>query len=350
MIKKYIIIILTTILFIELILQLFLPKSFRIRENDIVLPTNQVYKIKNITNNTLDNEIIHTRNSIGLRGSDLDTLSKIRIFTVGGSTTHCMYLSDNQEWTKILSDSLKLLNKYIWINNAGFSGQSTFGHLLLTKDYLIKFKPKYIIYYVGINDLLRTESSYKDNEFILSNWNLKRYFYWSKFIFLLENIYTTKLLKYSFINTDEKKIYFSTLDDMKTLEDPIDSNIIYQYLEDYKSRINKIIDVCFTNNVTPIFLTQSSLFTCGYDSSNTINLGNKSIDGKASVCSAYHYLNAYNNKLLELCEQRDVYCIDMAKYMQKDTSFFYDFVHFTPKGSQVFSNILYQRLRLIPLN
>ena len=43
--------------------------------------------------------------------------------------------------------------KGLWLNNAGLSGNSTFGHYILMQDYLVKLKPKVVIFLVGINDL-----------------------------------------------------------------------------------------------------------------------------------------------------------------------------------------------------
>ena len=327
-------------IFSEILLQLFLPQSFRIVEGGIVLPSNQVYKIKNKSNTTLDDEIIHTRNSLGLRGEELDSFSNIRIFTVGGSTTHCMYLSDQQEWTKILADLLKKKNGYIWVNNAGFSGQSTFGHIILTEKYLVNFHPKYIIYYIGINDMLRSKMADKDEDILLSEKGFKRIFYWSKLLMLLENIYTTKLLKYSFINTDEHKINYSNLNNIKRGKNYADTLNISVYTDNYKYRIGKIIDICKKHQVIPIFLTQASLFTCGYDNTNTLNLGRKTIEGDISVCAVNNLLDSFNNALIDVCNERNTLYVDMAKLVPKDTTYFYDFVHFTPEGAESFANIL----------
>ena len=49
----------------------------------------------------------------------------------------------------------------IWLNNAGLDGHSTFGHIILFKDYIVKLKPKIILFLVGANDVGRNE--YSDN-------------------------------------------------------------------------------------------------------------------------------------------------------------------------------------------
>lgn len=344
---KILIIILFVFFVSEVLLTIFLSKNFRITEQNVILPSNQKYKIKNQCNPALDSEIIHTRNSLGLRGVELDSFHKIKIFTVGGSTTHCMFLNDEQEWTHILYNALQNTDNSIWVNNAGFSGQSTFGHIVLVKDYLIKFKPNYIIFYIGINDMFREQMNKDDRFILLEN---KKYFmpiYNLKILTLLENLYTTRFLKYSFVNTSECKMIFSVLAEAKILEAKTDSSFVIKYLDGYRKRIEELIVLCKQSNVTPIFLTQASLYTCGYDFSNTINFENKTKDGTGSVCHFYKSLNLYNKALIEVCEAKSVPCIDMANMINKDTTYFYDFVHFTPEGSKEFANVLYTNLKHI---
>ncbi len=76
---------------------------------------------------------------------------------MGGSTTECFYLSDDKTWQFNLEQKLKLKFKNIWINNAGLDGHSTFGHQILLDDYLIKIKPKIILFLVGVNDVGRED-------------------------------------------------------------------------------------------------------------------------------------------------------------------------------------------------
>ena len=41
----------------------------------------------------------------------------------------------------------------MWINNAGLDGATTYRHLILMEDYLIKLRPKVVLFLVGINDV-----------------------------------------------------------------------------------------------------------------------------------------------------------------------------------------------------
>lgn len=332
----------------EISIRLIIPEPFRIMSDKVVLPSNQVYKIKNNINPKLDKVIIHTRNSLGLRGPEISDSTSIKIITVGGSTTNCFYLNDKQEWTSILNNLFLKDNKNVWMNNAGFSGQSTFGHIILTDNYLVKLKPKILIFYIGINDLLRDQMSENDRYFLLSSKGFKKIAYHSRLLMLLENYYTTKVLSYSFINTDEKYINYLQLKDANNDSVISISNEglnLNAALSGYNNRVVNLINTCKKNDIKPIFLTQASLYTCGYDNKHQINLGKK-VNGDMSICQISKLLDKYNLQLIETCKKQNTSCIDMAQLMPKSIDYFSDFVHFTPKGSLIFANILYKQLQI----
>ena len=41
----------------------------------------------------------------------------------------------------------------VWINNAGLDGATTYRHLILLEDYVVKLQPKVVLFLVGINDV-----------------------------------------------------------------------------------------------------------------------------------------------------------------------------------------------------
>ena len=48
-----------------------------------------------------------------------------------------------------LEEKLRHGFKRTWVNNAGFCGYSTFGNIILVKDFLVKLHPKVLIFLVG---------------------------------------------------------------------------------------------------------------------------------------------------------------------------------------------------------
>jgi lysophospholipase L1-like esterase len=95
-------------------------------------------------------------NSYGTRGPELGD-QRIRILTIGGSTTACTVLDDSETWPAIL---MQLLNEkagdpdFVWVTNSGVAGQNSDHHLMHTK-YLLPELPQldYVIVYAGLNDV-----------------------------------------------------------------------------------------------------------------------------------------------------------------------------------------------------
>src|SRR5437016_4509249 len=88
------------LLLLDVLLRFYNPLQARIKGNRIVLSTNKTYHIKNDITKGLDPEITITRNSIGFRGPNppANMNKYLSIVTIGGSTTQCFFLSDDQTW------------------------------------------------------------------------------------------------------------------------------------------------------------------------------------------------------------------------------------------------------------
>ena len=105
----------------------------------------------------------YVRNSLAFRGAELDP-KNIKIIMVGGSTTDERYKPEELTIVGNLNKKLEKIGSTKKIINAGVEGQSTRGHIANFKYWfnkIEKFAPKYIIYYIGINDsyLLTQDSS-----------------------------------------------------------------------------------------------------------------------------------------------------------------------------------------------
>jgi hypothetical protein len=97
----------TTILLLEIMLQLFSPLDFRTRGDKVILPAN-TFRVFELESPGLEPRVRVTKNNLGLRGPSLNEVPAdvIRIITVGGSTTENLYLSDDNTWTARLGKKL----------------------------------------------------------------------------------------------------------------------------------------------------------------------------------------------------------------------------------------------------
>jgi len=134
---------------LEIILQIYNPIPFRIKGDKISLPINQSYSFVN-EYPCFDSLIIHKKNSLGFRGEEMPKeVGYTKIITVGGSTTECFFISEDKAWPQVMQTELRKNHPKTWVNNAGLNGHSSFGHLLLLKDVVLKQKPDYVYFWWG---------------------------------------------------------------------------------------------------------------------------------------------------------------------------------------------------------
>ena len=112
-------------------------------------------------------DVIYSRDDFGFRGRK-KILKDIDFLTVGGSTTDERYLKIKDTWSEQLEIRFNEIYKDIDVVNAGIDGQSTKGHIWNFENWFNKlenFKPKYIIFYIGINEILYDQDEFNQNFF-----------------------------------------------------------------------------------------------------------------------------------------------------------------------------------------
>lgn len=93
-----------------------------------------------------------TTTELGTRwtGADLTDTSRIRIACIGGSTTFCTGLDDEDSWPALLQK--KLGNRYAVVNY-GVPAYNSVESLIQMALYVPEIKPKYVIVHQGANDI-----------------------------------------------------------------------------------------------------------------------------------------------------------------------------------------------------
>ena len=340
---------LLALLVLEALLRVFNPFHFRVRLEKIELLTNIKFKTENHDLKKLDRIIRHSKNSLGFRGAppprDFDRW--LTIITVGGSTTECFYLSDGQTWTDILGRELQQDFTRVWINNAGLDGHSTFGHLQLLQDYILKLKPKCLLFLVGINDLGRDDLTAYDvggegldiikprpralN--ILANH--------SAFFSLVLNL--SRYLEGYNRGLVHRQVDPEKLEKLDHLEAGYAAGIKRQhqekYLRPYAGRLAELVRRCRANHIEPVLLTQPALYGQAVDPTTGVNLGTIEV-GSSNGKLAWELLELYNDVTRQLGQRQDLPVIDLARQLPKDSLYFYDFFHFTTEGAARVAGII----------
>ena len=339
----------------EIILRIYNPFTNFTKQGKLVLPANQQTVFENKWIKQLDEKIKDSRNALGFRGPmPPDSISKLNsIITIGGSTTECRFLSDSTTWPYLLGEELKDSIPNLWLNNAGLDGHSTFGHLLLMKEYIIKLKPKYVLLLTGVNDV-ETE---KPESFDLMNENKLQYGSVKTFIKSLMNkteIGATAFQLYNIRSAYKKGLIHKDVDFRELKDTTYTPAYIQQtigkqknYLSGYQTRLQEIITLCKSNNIKPILLTQPSLYGAYVDSTTGIRMDPKFHENNPATNNLLQelVLEEYNNVVSSFSTQATV--IDLAKLMPKNTAYYYDFIHFNKQGAAKVAEIVAPALQQV---
>jgi hypothetical protein len=336
----------------EITLRIWQPIHFRVKGNKIILPVNQKIVIKNNEINKLDRIIFLSRNCLGFRGNNPPEkfADYLTIVTVGGSTTECRYLSENKTWTDDLGIILKKEFRKIWINNAGIDGGSTFGHTVLLEDYIIKLKPKVVLFLVGINDVGLADYNIFDDSRIINRRYMRPDIRFYRILLNKSETYFFILNLYRYwqgkkMNVQHKKNYdLSKVINIDVADAKI-SELLHLhkgvYLKGYQDRLLKIIEICKDNNIIPVFITQPSLYGQGIDDITGKNLETMQYGNNLNGKAAWKLLELYNDTTRQVSASHDILLIDLARKMPKSYKYYYDVHHYTNEGAQKVAEIIY---------
>lgn len=342
---------------LEIILQFYNPIPFRIKGDKISLPINQSYSFVN-EYPCFDSLIIHKKNSLGFRGEEMPKDSNYtKIITVGGSTTECFFISDDKAWPQVMQRELRKNKPKIWVNNAGLNGHSSFGHLLLLNDVVLKQKPDYVYFLVGVNDMDRQDLNQFDNRMVLGKSVQMEQNGWLKNAFLtLTNHSEVANLVYNLskaIKARNQAIFVDkivALNPQDTLGIPVEKQNEMlskqnSLLPAYRARLLKLIQACRAQGVKPVMLTQPLLMGKGIDPVTGTDLAKVKVSDGVNGALYWAKLELYNDVMRQLCQDEKVELIDLAALMPKTSEYFYDPMHFTNAGSIRVGHILAESSR-----
>lgn len=340
------------LLIAEIGLRIYNPFGFRMRGNTIVLPVNQNYVIEDSNFDRfdlLDRRVVHTKNSLGFRGPEPppDFSQRLTILTVGGSTTEGFYLSDHQTWPALLQAKLQPAFSKVWLNNAGFDGHSSFGHVVLVRDYVSKLRPKVVLIMVGLNDLFadgpktldhieRSElagSIANHSELFGLGLNVIRYWRTAGLKSLGAMPKAVNLLEPEYVDIAAEE----------------EESVLHgqeRFLPEYEARLVQLIDLSRENGIEPVFITHPALFGDALDDVTWSDLSLVSVEiyRKMNGRMAWRLLEKYNDITRKVGRERRVGVIDLAAQLPKSSRYFYDYLHYGKEGAARVAEIVASEL------
>jgi lysophospholipase L1-like esterase len=334
----------------EVVLRVRHPFGFRMRGNTLVLPANRVYDIRadaRSRSDQLDAHVVHTKNSLGFRGPEppADFADWLTLVAVGGSTTECFYLSDGRTWPERLAARLAPELRKVWVNNAGLDGQSTFGHLLLTRQALVRLHPKVILYLVGVNDMF-TDAP-RDFDRMARN-PLAALADHSELAATLLNLYRWwRTRRIEDLGAMPKPV--ALRDRPRHAVPPAVAARLWREqdgrLAAFRDRLERLVALDRGHGMAPVLITQPTLLG-GVDARTGLDTRPMEVElwEKLDGALAWRLLERYNDVTRQVGRERGVLTIDLARELPKDSTFFYDFFHFTNQGADRVGAIVHDKL------
>jgi lysophospholipase L1-like esterase len=333
----------TSLLLMEAALRLRNPLHTSVRGNQIVLVANRSWTYTAGASSQLDATIVHRKNNIGFRGEDYEAGEDVlRIFTIGGSTTEDVYLTEGKTWSDHLRRLLETNLPGLWLNNAGFTGHSTFGHQILLEDHIVEYEPDVLIFLVGINDVDRPEldTALRSSEPKIFDLAAR-----SELVALALNLYRSSRAVNRKISHNTEGLRESWLVTWEIGEKEKQAAIDYNegLLDAYRARLTKLVETSRGIGAEPILMTQPVLYGDGIDDRTGLDLGRISIppvDGQ----TAWKVLQRYNDVTRQVAADHEVLLVDLAIKLPKSSRYFYDTIHFSNEGSAAIARIVHQSI------
>ena len=348
-----------TLIALELVLHIYNPIPFRLKGDKIVLPIHQQYSF---TNDYPDYEslIIHNKNSLGYRGEEMPADSSYtKVIVVGGSTTECFFVTENKAWPQVFQQETRRINPKFWVNNAGLNGHSTFGHLILLKDIIVKQKPDYVYFLVGVNDMDRSDLNDSDGRYLKgTSVNMGKNSWFKNAFLTLSNNSEVFNLIYNIskaVKARNQKIFV----DQKVILKKSDTLVLSsgdstrvldpqrKLIPAYQQRIQSLIDVCLQHKITPVFITQPLLYGEGIDPKTGIDLATHRVSEVMNGGLLWKKLELYNEATRKTCLANKVGLIDLAYLLPKNSAYFFDEMHYSNEGSIQVGKIISEQSRKI---
>jgi lysophospholipase L1-like esterase len=323
----------------EIVLHVYNPLPFRVHGSRIVLPVHQRYTFHNNRASKLDPVITHTKNSLGFRGPDppRDFARRLTVLTIGGSTTECLFLSDGKTWTDEMARRLQQSFPGVWVNNAGLDGQSTYGHLILLRDFVDALRPRVAVFLIGVNDIGLEASNPYDAALNPPGSRLRSAAMFvrdhSELVALGQNLFRVSRAKDQ--GFGHEQIDLKALPHLEH-DEAIARATLTKFsaaLPGYASRVAAVVEECRRHGIEPVLVTQPGLYGDGFDPPTGVDLSTVQARGAANGRLWWRVQEMYNDVTRTIARERGVVLVDAARELPKDSRLFYDFMHFTNEGA-----------------
>lgn len=314
----------------------------------------------------IDSAFKFSVNEQGYRSPTYFDKDRYGILAIGGSTTYCIGLSDEDTWPWRLEGLLNKseLNEKFTVGNVGVPAFNAGNHW----HQLDQLEPQFeniqmVLMLVGVNDFARV--LFLDNNYFptsedthLSNRTFVRlprqkkpkWYQRTELYMHLRDAY------HAYNSTKSQRYNLERLNNL--LEDYLEADKIdslpAEYMEealvDYERNLKNIAQLARERKIQMIWITQPTLWYEGMGEfeENISSMGAPVIDGIAySPKALAQGMDVFNDKLTEVAQTEGVHVIDLARILPKDTTVFYDWCHYNKSGALKVANVIHYELEML---
>lgn len=274
-------------------------------------------------------KFFYKRNFWGFRGNEFNP-KNVKIIFEGGSTGNQRFTPENLTIVGHLNKKFSDTNQDELIYNASTDGKSVTGYINDFKHWFSKIpelKPKYVIFYIGINDRFIDDNFYLDNKISESTIDqVKDYIknnsiIVDKFKDFKNKYYPKNTLAYDLNKADlyDNFTYINFQEaSKKHLEiDQTNKNLIKKF----NLKLDKLNLIINSKKIQPIFITQAMF---------------NGLEDKR--------LFLINNELKKFALENNYFLIPLDEIIVFNKDDFFDPIHTTPKGSKKIADSIYPHL------
>ncbi|MEX1094587.1 MAG: GDSL-type esterase/lipase family protein [Planctomycetales bacterium] len=289
-----------------------------------------------------------TVNSLGIRGPEVE-LDQVdaAILCVGGSTTLCFYVDDEESWPWLTGARIsECVDRRVYVGNAGKSAHTVAQNEYLLRHYARAREFDWVVVLAGFNDA----SSAISGSLELPKRRMRgtltpareplawpRYYRRLALVELVANVTRKKPSGGTYQEDLTGEWYREVRRDRqaalakRTIHEPPPD--LPRLLDHYRAELRKLIATTREFGQQVVFMTQPTPF--GEHVPEEIAARFMTFHSPEAGYSPAAYakiMDAYNAALLEVCREEQVDCVDLAARLPKDESVFYDDNHFNVSG------------------
>jgi len=272
------------------------------------------------------------QNSLGFRGADppADFADRLTIITVGGSTTRSVTQSDDRTWTALLGDAVAQCFDRTWINNAGFEGHTSFAHIDLIRNYIDKLHPKVVVMLIGANERFVEYSPDREQPVFNMNFHtgIKGF---ANDLATRSEVVSLSLTLYRSFRAWKGGLNWAGLTEGNAMPGAGEAflDAARNQRQAYSERLRLIIRLLRDAQTIPVFVTQPTVGGMGRDPTT-----GKELSRLQFGLFFDKLFEIYNDTMRQVARSENVYLIDLARSLPKDTKYYWDPMHFTDAGSE----------------